>query len=351
MRFANTDEHQTLRAEARRFLSERATLRAQIGMLGAHDPALWQELASLGWLGTLIPEEFGGHGLGFTELAILLEECGRALLPGPLLSSVIGGGLHVDLCGTDEQRARILPRIADGSWIVGFTDGEGLAIDGDHVRGEFDYVHMAGVADALVIGHGDQPPVLLTRDAFVAEPMEWVDLTRPRFHVRFDGTGERMARNADAAWTVRATVAAAAESAGAAAGALHIAVEHAKQREQFGKPIGSFQAIKHKAADMLRAVEAAHLAVAYAAYAIDAGAADVAVAAATAKALASDALLLCATENIQIHGGIGFTFEHDAHLYYRRALSAHRMFGTPESHREAVARALLDGDAFTERGA
>jgi alkylation response protein AidB-like acyl-CoA dehydrogenase len=341
--FAFSEQQETFRAELRRFFSERLNRRAQMDMPGAHDPGLWKEMAALGLLGAAIPETYGGQDLPNVDLCIVFEEAARALLPGPFTSTVVGGSMTVLAAGDDEQRARLLPPIAAGETKAARTDDTGLRIEGDHVSGEQTLLRAAGVADWLMIDRGSQvPAMIISKQSFEAEQMEAVDLTRPRYRVRFDGAGEVLSSSVPLEWEQRGRLVAAAEACGAARGALEMAVAYAKEREQFGKPIGSFQAIKHKAADMMRAVEAARLAVYAAACALDAEDADASVAIATAKAVATDAFLQCATENIQIHGGIGVTWEHDAHLYYRRALDSRVTFGAPDAMREVVANALLE---------
>jgi alkylation response protein AidB-like acyl-CoA dehydrogenase len=339
--FSFSAEQDAFRAEARRFLSERVDLRAQIALPGAHDPALWKEMASLGWFGVIIPAEYGGLGLGFVDVCVLLEETGRVLLPGPFMSTLIGGTVPVLLCGTDAQKERLLPRIASGEDIAAFADVEDDQVEGTHISGERELAHAAGVVDWLVVAPSSSLPLVAPKGSFTTTQTETADLTRPRFHVRFDGDGERMEKADLTGFSIRGAVATAAEMVGAARGALDMAVTYAKDRQQFDRPIGSFQAIKHKAADMLRALEAARLIVYNAAVAIDAGSPDAAVASSMAKAAAGDALSRCAAENIQIHGGIGVTWEHDAHLYYRRSVSAGQMFGSSDKHRDLVARALF----------
>jgi alkylation response protein AidB-like acyl-CoA dehydrogenase len=341
MNFSFTPEQDAFRAEARRFFAERVDVRAQIAMPGAHDPALWKEMAALGWLGMIIPGEYGGLGSMFVDLCVLLEEGGRALLPGPLMSTVIGGAVPVMLCGTEAQRSRLLPRIVSGDDVAAFADTSDAHVEGDHIRGTRELAFAAGVVDWLVVAPASHKPMIVPKDGFTAQLTETADPTRPRYHVDFDGRGEPMASEDLGGFLIRGRVAAAAEMIGAASAALDMAVTYAKERTQFDRPIGSFQAIKHKAADMLRSVEAARLAVYSAATAIDTGASNADVASSIAKAAASDALYRCAADNIQIHGGVGVTWEHDAHLYYRRAIAAGRMFGSAETHRDLVARALF----------
>ena len=313
MNFSFTPEQDTFRAEARRFFDERVDVRAQIAMPGAHDPALWKEMAALGFLGVADPES----GSTLVDLCVLVEESGRALLPGPFLPHTIAS-LAVARAGGDPD---LVASLTSGETVATATEDPSL-------------VPCGGVADVVAILRFQEPGLVRSFDA--AE-IESADLTRPAVHV---SGGSEDALNPIPLRHVACTVV-AAESVGAAARALEMAVAYAKEREQFGRAIGSFQAIKHKAADMLRAVEAARLAVYYAASSIDAGAPDAFVAAATAKVVGNDAFLRCAAENIQIHGGIGVTWEHDAHLLYRRALANSVYFGDSAGGRDVVARALF----------
>jgi alkylation response protein AidB-like acyl-CoA dehydrogenase len=334
--FSFTPEQEALRAEARRFLSERVDVRAQINQPGAHDAALWKQMAELGWQGALVREEHGGTGMSLVNACVLFEEAGRALLPGPFLLHVIatqaiarGGG------------DALLPDLVSGSKIAGFWLCYATQLDEGMVTGDAELVPGASTADVLVIGLKDRSMAVAPSGSFAATEVDSADLTRPRATVAFDGPAGRLPSPDVSGSSVRASVAIAAESVGAARAALDMAVAYARERTQFGKPIGSFQAIKHKAADMLRAVEAARLAVYYAAWAIDAVEPGHAVATAHAKVAANEAFLLCAKENIQIHGGIGVTWEHDAHLYYRRALANATMFGESAVNRDRIALAAI----------
>ena len=313
MNFSFTTEQDTFRAEARRFFAERVDLRAQIAMPGAHDPALWKEIASLGFLGVSDPES----GSGLVDVCIVLEEAGRALLPGPFLPHTITA-LAVARAGGDADLARAM---AAGETVA--TATEDLA-----------QVPCGGIADVVAILRLQSPGLIRSFDA---SEIGSADLTRPAVGIT---PRDEEPLNPVPLRAV-ACVAVAAESVGGAARALEMATAYAKEREQFGRAIGSFQAIKHKAADMLRAVEAARLAVYFAASAIDAGDANAFVAAATAKVAANEAFTRCAAENIQIHGGIGVTWEHDAHLFYRRALASSAYFGDSAGGRDLVARALF----------
>jgi len=319
MNFSFTAEQDSFRVEARRFFSERVDVRAQIAMPGAHDLTLWKEMAALGFLGVADPES----GSTLVDVCVLVEEAGRALLPGPFLPHTIAS-LAVARAEGDPELARAM---AAGEVVATATEDPTV-------------VPCGGVANVVAHLEFRGPRIL---HSFDAEEIEAADLTRPAARITATGDAEDLM---PLPLRPVACVAVAAESVGAAARALEMAVAYAKEREQFGRAIGSFQAIKHKAADMLRAVEAARLAVYFAATAIDAGNADAYVAAAAAKVAANDAFMRCAAENIQIHGGIGVTWEHDAHLFYRRALANAAYFGDSAGGRDLVARAL-----FAEPGA
>jgi alkylation response protein AidB-like acyl-CoA dehydrogenase len=342
MRFALTPEQEAFRETARRFLSERVRVRELIELPGAHDPTLWRSIAELGWLGVDVPEEHGGQGLTFVETALLAEEAGRALLPGPFLGTLCAVQVLI-AAGSNEQRSKWLPALAGGGSIVAAAMSRGaMRVVRNRVRGEEAAVPCAAVADHIVFAadtpEGRTTLLVRAKEASI-QPTGGADLTRPIARVRFDGSKieERFDPAGLGALRDRTRVLVAADAAGGAAKALEMAVAYAKEREQFDRPIGSFQAVKHRAADAWRAVEAARLAVWYAAWAIANGAEDATVAASAAKAIACEAFVKAAADSIQIHGGIGFTWEHDAHLYYRRALADQTMLGDSASHRDAIA--------------
>jgi len=342
MRFALTPEQEAFRETARRFLSDRVRLRDLIELPGAHDPDLWKAVAAMGWLGVDVPEELGGQGLTFVETALLAEETGRALLPGPFLGTLCAVQA-VTVAGSVEQRSKWLPALASGDWVAAAAMSPGTTrVVRNRVRGEAAAIPCAAVADLLVIGadtpQGRTTLLIRSKEASIT-PAGGADLTRPIARVRFDGARieERLDPAALGVLRDRARVLVAADAVGGAAKALESAVAYAKEREQFGRPIGSFQAVKHRAADAWRAVEAARLATWYAAWAIATGAGDASAAASAAKASAGDAFVRAAADSIQIHGGVGFTWEHDAHLFYRRALADQAMLGDAAAHRDALA--------------
>jgi len=338
MRFALTPEQQEFRETARRFLAERVDLRALIALRGAHDPNLWKSIAGLGWL--------GDEDLTFVETTLLAEEAGRALLPGPFLGTLIASEA-LRAAGSPEQRRRLLPAFASGEKKASVAlDPGAVRFVRNRVRGELPAVPCAEVADVfLVLAAAPDGPALLLVSASeaIVETAAGADLTRPVARVRFEGakvaerlSAEKLERVGD-----RARVLVAADAVGGAAKALGMAVDYAKEREQFDRPIGSFQAVKHRAADAWRAVEAARLAVWYAAWAIANDDEDASMASRAAKAVAGDAFVRAAADSIQIHGGIGFTWEHDAHLFYRRALADQAMLGDASEQRDAIAAGVL----------
>jgi len=377
MNFAFSEEQEMLRDTARRFLESKSSsevVRRLMETEEGYDPALWSEIANQGWQAMAIPEEYGGAGFAFMEQAILMEEMGRTLFPSPFLSTVVVGADLVLTAGTEEQKQEILPGIAsgertialaqleeNGSWdsdgitMVAKTDGSDLVIDG--VKS---FVLDGHTADTLIValrtddastGDDGISLVVVPADSVgtTRRRLETMDQTRKQAEITFQGV--RVPATAilgaeGAGWAAlrdtqdRAVVALAFEQVGGAARCLEMSVQYAKDRVQFGRPIGSFQAIKHKCADMLVEVESAKSAAYYAGWAVTAGDDEVKIVAPLAKAYCSEAFFHCAAETIQIHGGIGFTWEHDAHLYFKRAKTDELLFGSPAHHRSILADRL-----------
>jgi len=363
-----TEEQEELRALARDFLadaSSAARVRALVDGGAARDDEVWRQMAEqVGLQGIGIPEEYGGAGAGPVELGVVAEELGRALFVGPYFSSVVLAAQTLAACPDEAARAAWLPGIAAGELTATLAVGDATGeIDPAQVTttaaepGEGGWV-LTGtkrfVVDGatagllLVAARAGDEVALFAVDAtggggpgLVREPLPNLDLTRPLATVTLAGTPAT--RLAGDAATVLARVgdlvaaALAAEQAGGAAAALEMAVEYAKIRVQFGRPIGSFQAIKHKCADLLCEVEAARTAAAAAAALLATGDPEGPLAASAAAAWCATAYVHAAKENIQIHGGIGFTWEHPAHLYLRRAKTTELLFGTPARHRARVA--------------
>jgi len=367
--FAFGPEHDELRATVRRFLSDRspeAEVRRLMETDDGYDPAVWRQLAHLGLTGLLVPEHHGGAGSGCVELQIVCEEMGRALLCAPFLSSAVLATSALVHAGDEATQARYLPGLADGS-VIGTlavteesgswraedtaTRAEADGAGGFTLTGEKLFVLDGAVADLLlVLARTDAGPglfaVVAGAPGLAREPMATLDATRKQARITLAATpAVPVARGEDVAATLEtaldvAAAALAAEQAGGARRVLEMAVEYAKVREQFGRPIGSYQAIKHKCADMLLEVESATSAAYAAGWAVDARSPEVGVLASLAKAYCSEAYYRCAAENIQVHGGIGFTWEHPAHLYFKRATSTQVLLGSPTYHRELLATRL-----------
>jgi len=368
-----TEEQDAFRKSVRRFLERKspsADVRRLMETDEGYDPAVWQQMAGqLGLQGLALPEEYGGSGYGLIEQIAVLEEMGRALLCAPYFSSVVLAGTALVQSGDDAAKRDLLTGIADGStiatlaWVENPTEwgmgslsttarrsGDGYTIDGTKTLALDG--HTASLI--LVVAQADGGPSLFAVDASASgltrRKLETLDMTRKVAALEFAGTHARLIADEGAAASILertlrlAAVALAAEQVGAAQKCLEMSVEYAKLRMQFGRPIGSFQAIKHKCADMLLEVESARSAAYYAAWAAADGSDALPLLASLAKACCSDAFANAATENIQIHGGIGFTWEHDAHLYYRRAKSTEQFLGSPSEHRDLLAQRLLAGE-------
>ena len=383
MQFAHSEEQLAIRDAARSFLAEHASserLRAVLAQPAGYDPKLWQQMAGeLGWAGLAIPERFGGAGLGWVELCILQEEQGRRLVASPFFSTVALAASLVSEAGSPEQCRDLLGRIAAGTtqMACALTGPEGHAgVEGVTVElaaaagGRFvlngcsDFVIHADTAEVLLVlartpgsraESGLSIVVIPARSPGVTiTPHVMLDLTRPLSCVRLAGvavTDEALLGAPGAAGAAiqkalqRAQIALAAEALGGAERVLEMTVEYVKQREQFGRPVGSFQAIKHRLADMMVQVEAARSASWYAACVADEQHAELAEAAAIAKSYCCDAFYDCAANAIQLHGGIGFTWEHEAHLYFKRARASATLLGSPAWQREQLVRVLGMGAA------
>ncbi|NNN29254.1 acyl-CoA dehydrogenase [Streptomyces sp. S3(2020)] len=360
-----TEEHEELRATLRRFLSDKApseAVRRSMESEEGHDPRVWRQMADqLGLHGLAVPQEYGGFGGGPVELGIVLEELGRALLPSPYFATVALAAQALAVSGDDTAKARWLPSIADGtltgtlalteesgSWDVGDVATEAVRGDADwRVSGTKMFVVDGHTADLLlVVARADTGPALFAVDGGAAgvtrSRLETLDPTRRLARVDLDGAPALRVGPEDAGAYLRtvldlAIVALATEQVGGAQACLDAAVAYAKARVQFGRPIGSFQAVKHKCADTLLKVEAARSAAHHAMSAAHERAGELPVAAALAAAYCADAFTHAAKENIQIHGGLGCTWEHDAHLYLRRAKSSEQLLGSPATHRGRLA--------------
>ena len=377
MDFAFSDEQDEFRDMVRRFLEERwsaAELRKLAETPAGFDRGTWKQMAEeLGLHGLALPEAYGGQGFGFIELGIALEEMGRRLAGGPFLASAVVGAHAIQLAATPAQRAELLPSLASGATIAtlalleaaGRHGADGIAAtcrrdgDGWRVAGRKIAVLDAQNADLLLVAAreagslGEAGVSLLAVRADSAgvtvKPTDALDLTRKLAEVELVDAPATLLGDAGAAWPALArtldlaAIAVAAESVGATARCLEMAVDYAKSRIQFARPIGSFQAIKHKTAEVMLELESARSA-AYWSWWVAAqpevSAADLAEAASVAKATCNDAFLRAAAENVHIHGGVGFTWEFDCHLYYRRAKTAEFLFGDSLWHRARITTQL-----------
>jgi len=358
MQFGLNENQIMLRDSAREFFAgecSMAVVRRLMETETAFNAALWSRLAAQGYTGIIFDEHDGGVGLGAIELALLMEEAGRALLPGPLFATVALAGAVIKECAGADQHRRYLKRICEGSSRAslavversGSWDLNSLALSspGGRLSGEKLFVPDAAVADILAVVARDGVYVVDAHEPGVTvAPMRGMDMTRKLYAVSFDGAmaerlerSDRVQRGLDVA-----TTALVAEMVGGMQRALDVTVEYAKTRKQFGKPIGSFQAVQHQCADMYLETESARSAAYYAAWALQESTADAAAAVSIAKLYASDAARTVGNRSIQVHGGMGFTWENDLHLYYRRAKASETMLGDATFHRERLARLVVD---------
>jgi len=365
MYFDLTDEQQAIRSTARDFLAARyksERIRALAESERGFEQSDWEEMAELGWPGLALPEEWGGQGLGIVDLAVLFEEMGYALAPSPMLSTTVAG-LALATNGTEEQKERWLRPLAEGKVrgtlalfdagtparlgefaMEAQVDGDGIVLEGEKVL-----VMDAASADFFLVATADGRRHVVEREAdgVTVSAEKSIDLTRRLYSVRFDGVRVGAGATLDGdqedylpvLW--RACVAIAAESTGIAQRTMEMAVEYAKDRRQFGRPIGSYQAVSHRCAQMLLETENSRSAVYGAAWAADAEPESLPLAASMAKAYASDAGWRVPDASIQVHGGIGFTWEHDLHFFLKRGKANSASFGTAGWHRERVADLVL----------
>ena len=365
MQFGLTQSQEFLKSSARKFFAGEcpsAEMRRLAETDTAYDATLWSKLAEQGYTGITYPEAYGGVGLGKVELMLLMEEAGRALLPGPFFSTVVLAGSVLDSVGTPARKAEYLEPICKGevrSTVAILEAGASwnpadvqLSASNGKLTGEKLFVSDAAVADFIV--------VVARNGVFVVDskarglritPMSGMDLTRKLYVVEFSNTpaeelGSKL--NLPRALDI-ATAALAAELVGGMQRTLDIAVEYAKTRKQFGKPIGIFQAVQHQCADMYLETESARSAVYYAGWALEENALDAAVAVSIAKMYCGDAARTVGNRGIQIHGGMGFTWENDLHLYYRRAKASETAFGDATFHRERIASMVIDSCKVSAR--
>ena len=383
MNFLRSDEQLELRSAVRDFLAAKSAepeVRRLMATETGYDPAVWAQLSDqLGLPGMAIPEQYGGAGFGYTELGIVFEEMGRALLCAPYLSSVALAAEALLRCADEAARKDLLPGLAAGRTIgtlalleqPGRWDEAAVQLRASRVqraaeegmggpaRGETGWVldgskrHVPDghIADLIMVGARTPAGVgLFAVDGAAAglttTLVPTLDQTRKQAHLEFAGTPARLIGDASDGWPViqdvlrTAAILLAAEQVGGASRAVEMAVSYAGLRVQFGRPVGSFQGIKHLCADLLTEAEAARSAAYYGLSALATGSADLPVAASLAKVYCSQAYTRIASDAIQVHGGIGFTWEHPAHLYFKRAKASESLFGTPSYHRDLLAAQL-----------
>ena len=333
MGIALTEEHRELEKIAKSFLSaQKARLLArELLDASAEDlPTFWPDMAEIGWLGLHVPEEYGGSGYGLPELAIVVEQLGRAIAPGPFLPTVVTSAV-VATRGSAEQRRRLLPKLADGSVVAGMSLESDVSLSDGVASGDAGVVLGAGLADMILIGVGEDVLILkATQPGVTIDVPDNLDPTRRSGRVTLDSVSvdeEHLIRGAAAYARAAGRLLVAAEAVGGAQDCLDAAREYALVREQFGRTIGTFQAIKHHLANMLVSVEAAVATVWDAARAAGADDTQFELMAGCAAVLAIPAYVRNAELNIQIHGGIGYTWEHDAHMHLRRAATLRAVFG------------------------
>jgi alkylation response protein AidB-like acyl-CoA dehydrogenase len=333
MGIALTDDHRELAEVARGFLTSQKARLAARDLLDAADearPPFWSELAGLGWLGLHIDEAHGGSGYGLPELVVVVEELGRAVAPGPFVPTVIASAV-IAAEGTTDQQDRLLPGLIDGTTTAGIGLGGAVRAQAGKATGQAGIVLGAGLADLLLIAAGDDVLVLDRDRAGVSvEVPDNLDPTRRCGRVTLTDVAisdDDVLAGAVGSARARARVLVAAEAVGGAADCVETAVDYAKVRQQFGRTIATFQAVKHHCANMLVAAESATAAVWDAARAAGEDEQQFRLIAAVAATLALPAYARNAELNIQVHGGIGFTWEHDAHLHLRRALTTRALFG------------------------
>jgi alkylation response protein AidB-like acyl-CoA dehydrogenase len=338
MQFGLNESQQILKKNARKFFATEcpmAEVRRMMDTATAYDSGLWTKIAEQGFLGIIFSEDYGGLGLGKVELSLLMEEMGRALVPGPYFSTIAAAAV-IEGCGTDQQKNEFLAPICHGQARAALA-----LIDG--VKGEKLFVADAEVADFIVIaGNNRVHAVRSGAPGLRIEPMHGMDLTRKIYAVHFEdaealGHPDGLERALDVA-----TMALSAELVGGMQRILDLGVEYAKTRKQFGKPIGQFQAVQHPLADSYLETESARSAAYYAAWTLDDNSPDASVAVSIAKMYASDAARNVGNRGIQVQGGMGFTWENDAHLYYRRFKASETSLGDATFHRERIARLVID---------
>jgi alkylation response protein AidB-like acyl-CoA dehydrogenase len=358
MEFGLSESQQLLKDNARKFFAGECPMtevRRIMETETAYDATLWAKMVEQGYTSIIFSEEYGGVGLGKVDLILLMEEAGRALLPGPFFSTVALAGAVIDVVAGPEQKEKYLAPICSGearSTVALLEDNASwdpadirIAAADETLTGEKLFVPDAAAADSMVVVASNGVFVTPAKASGVRiSPMAGMDLTRRLYSVRFDKTPVEKLGDVNAlpkALDVAAT-ALVGEMVGVMQHTLEMTVGYAKVRKQFGKPIGMFQAVQHQCADMYLETESSRSAAYYAAWALEEDAPDAPLAVSIAKMYASDACRTVGNRGIQVHGGMGFTWENDLHLYYRRAKASETAFGDGAFHRERIARRVID---------
>jgi alkylation response protein AidB-like acyl-CoA dehydrogenase len=357
MQFGLSESQQILKSNARKFFAAECPMsevRRILETETAYDAGLWSKMAGQGYTGIIFPEQHGGLGEGKVELALLMEEMGRALVPGPFFSTIAAATV-LDRCGSAEQKREFLEPVCHGDAraALALVEGPGspdparvrMTAHSGALTGEKLFVADAAAADILVVvGAGGVYAVRAGASGLKIEPMNGMDLTRKIYAVEFESTpATPLAALAGLERALDiATVALAAELVGGMQRVVDLGVEYAKTRKQFGKAIGQFQAVQHQLADSYLETESSRSAAYYAAWALEQDVPDAATAVSIAKMYASDAARNVGNRGIQVQGGMGFTWENDAHLYYRRFKASETAFGDATYHRERIARMVID---------
>jgi alkylation response protein AidB-like acyl-CoA dehydrogenase len=326
MNFDFSDDQQAIKRTAKDMLAERFKLEKvrELAEAGEYHEEAWTEMCELGWAGIFIDEEHGGQGLGLVELIILCEELGYALAPVPFLSNA-AAGLALQTAGSDEQKQR---------WLPGIASGEARGALGLLRNGEAKLVPDAVGADVIVLASSEGAQVVEAASADI-EPLDVIDTTRTYAAVRTDGGDALQGDGGDAPY--RYATALAAELTGVAQRTMEMAVDYARERKQFDRPIGAYQGVSHRCAQMLLETEGARSTSYYAAWCGDAEPESLPLAASMAKAYASDAGWRVTSSALQVLGGIGFTWEHDLHFFLKRATVDGVLYGSASEHRDRVA--------------
>ena len=369
MNFDFSEDQKMLRDQAHKFLSEKCSsklVRAVLEGSQGYDRGLWKSVAEMGWLGTAIPENYGGLGLGYLELCVIAEELGRALAPLPFSSTVYLFAEAVLLAGSEEQKSRLLPKIASGEIIGALARAESVGpVIPKTVRTTFRNGKLSGKKTAVVDGADADFAVVLTRSSdepgerglslaivdlkstgVTRKAQDSIDPTRKHAEIVFDNAPAEALGKQGEGWQLmqrvldRAAILMAFEQVGGADACLAMAKDYAVSRHAFGRPIGSYQAIKHKLADMYVNTELARSNAYYGAWALSTNARELPLAAAAARVSATQAFDYAAKESTQTHGGIGFTWEMDCHLFYKRSRELGLALGAQRSWKDRLVTEL-----------